>query len=301
MIASARAAIVENTAPKAYSPEDIIGFSSFAASTRQAALEMIAIHDSAPRVVRYVSDLRRWLLTQAMLALHFEHKTDPSLNILTAKELMAFIAENKVATRNTVTAFLAEMRAYKLFNDIEIEDKRNHPLVASDRAEGLIREWFDSHMRSLDALDGGYRAERSAEDPRLLYYAQPIAVRKLVNHPGWNDPSPGVMAYTGSAAGSNIIHDLIARAPVNGGGTGKFVIGKVKPTDLSSRYGLSPAQTKRVINRSQELGDIGWTTPPFKGDCWISARLVEDYRLWQAVKFSALSEAVAAAWSKLDG
>jgi hypothetical protein len=260
---------------------------------------LIAIYDSAPRIVRYVSDLRRWQLTQAMLALHFEHRTDPSLSILTARKLMAFIANHKVATKNTVTAFIAEMRAYKLFNDIEMEDKRNRPLVASARAEGLIREWFDSHMRSLDALDDGARARHSAEDPRLLYHAQPIAVRIMIDHPGWNDPAPGVMAYTGTSAGSNIIHDLVARFPQDAPGASRCFVGPVRPSELAAHYGLSLAQTKRALTLSQALGDIGWERPTYKGEMWISASLVENYRRWQAVKFSALSQAAATAWLRL--
>jgi hypothetical protein len=155
-------------------------------------------------------------------------------------------------------------------------------------------------MRSLDALDGGHRAEHSLADPRLLYHAQPIAIRLLISHPGWNDPAPGVMAYTGTSAGSNIIHDLIARYPLDDSGEARSFVGRVRPSELANRYGLSQAQTKRVLALSQELGDIGWEIPPHKGELWISARLVGDYRRWQAVKFSALSQAVTLAWSRLD-
>ena len=43
---------------------------------------------AAPRVVRYVASMQKWLITQAIVALHFERKYDEARPPLTAGSLI---------------------------------------------------------------------------------------------------------------------------------------------------------------------------------------------------------------------
>src|SRR5262245_8099341 len=104
---------------RAFSIDDLLADSSFAAALRDAALELLAIHRTAPRVVRYVADLQKWLLSQATLAMHFERKLNPSCPPVTVSNLRKFLAENHVASHNTAIAHLKEMAHYKLFEPVE--------------------------------------------------------------------------------------------------------------------------------------------------------------------------------------
>ncbi|WP_457580021.1 hypothetical protein [Ensifer canadensis] len=139
--------------------EAILEREQFGEALRDVALRLVAMHDVAPRIVRYTANLQKWLLTQAILTLHFEHKTDASRPGLTAAKLIDFFVANNVASKNTAVAHLAEMRSYRLLLDAEWSgDKRLRPLIVADTAESLIRQWFDGHLKSLDRLDGGEAA-----------------------------------------------------------------------------------------------------------------------------------------------
>ncbi|MBB5577941.1 hypothetical protein GGD50_006597, partial [Rhizobium paranaense] len=72
---------------RSFSVDDLLADASFAAALRDAALELLTIHRTAPRVVRYVADLQKWLLSQATLAMHFERKFNPSCPPVTVSNL----------------------------------------------------------------------------------------------------------------------------------------------------------------------------------------------------------------------
>jgi hypothetical protein len=136
--------------PVALTIEEILQNPRFGGALRDAALKLVAIHDEAPRIVRYVANMQKWLLTQAILALYFEHLTDPSRPGLTAANLVAFLVDNNVASKNTAVAHLGEMRNYGLLLDVAgAGGRRSRPLKVADIAERLIREWFDGHLRTI--------------------------------------------------------------------------------------------------------------------------------------------------------
>lgn len=264
----------------------------FGEALRQAALHMIAMHDASPRVVRYTANLQKWLLTQAILVLHFEHLADPSIPELTAARLIEFIVTKDIASKNTAVAHLLEMRNYQLVVDGDRRgDKRARPLIVSPLAETLIRQWFEGHLHSLDALDQAGRLEFSRRDPTLLSRVHPRAIRHLLTNPAWCNPPESVAAFVWTESGSNILHDLIARSAAMTPRNTPICVGPLRLTEITNRYIISRSHAQRVFARARELGIVGWEHPGNSGSFWISPRLINDYRAWQAVKFAALDEA----------
>lgn len=279
-------------------PARLVGDPLFAEALRQAALHMVAMHDAAPRIVRYTASLRKWLLTQAILALHFERLTDPSRPELTAAKLIDFIAANSVASKNTAAAHLAEMRNYRLLLDAEQgSNRRIRPLIVSDVAEGLIRQWFEGHLSSLDMLDEGTRLAQSQTQPVLMHHALPRATRRLIADRAWCDPPESIAAFVSTESGSNILHDLVVRLPMGALSDQRIWVGPLKLSEITGRYIISRTHAQRVFARAGDLGVLGWENPGSRGPLWISRGLVDHYRHWQAVKFAALDEAFAwATW-----
>lgn len=185
------------------------------ATIRDAAVELLAMHDVAPRVVRYVASMQKWLISQAIVALHFERQDDPACAPLTAGTLVDFFASAPIFSKNTLTAHLAEMRAYGLLIALESRDRRAKPLQLSPYGQGLIRQWLDSHLAALDRLDGGHRAIRLAKEPGLLARIHPKAIRSLIFDPAWACPPASVDLFVRTESGSNILHELICRLPAN--------------------------------------------------------------------------------------
>ncbi|MEI2297361.1 hypothetical protein [Ensifer sp. MJa1] len=277
----------------------IVGNPLFAEALRQAALHMVAMHDVNPRIVRYTASMRKWLLTQAILTLHYEHLTDPTRAGLTAAKLVDFIVASNVASKNTAIAHLAEMRNYRLLVDAkQFGDKRTRPLVVADTAEQLIRQWFEGHLVSLDALDQGKRLMRSKHEPTLMYYALPRATRRLLADPAWCDPPESIATLVWAESGSNILHDLVARLPRGVLCGERISVGPLRLSDITNRYIISRSHAQRIFARARELGILGWEGGGSRGPLWISRCLIDDYRHWQAVKFQALDEAFSWAMTR---
>lgn len=276
--------------------------STFFAVLRDTAEKLLAMHDVAPRMVRYVASMQKWLITQAIVALHFERKHDGTRPPLTAGSLIEFFADQQIFSKNTLTAHIAEMRAYGLLVQQESRDKRLRPLQVSVYGEALIGQWLESHLSALDRLDGGDRASSLGGDPRLLPCLHPLAVRALVLDPGWTQPPASVDQFVRTESGSNILHELICRLPVDLQGIDRPVcLGPLHASEVSTRHTLSRGHVQRVFARAKSEGLLVWRLPGNRGDLFVSPALLRDYVRWQAIKFSAISVAYEQAQHNLNG
>lgn len=273
-----------------YSVDRLLADSRFQDCLVFSAAELLATHREIPREVRYLSDLQKWLLSQATLALHFEHRLDPARPPISPSNLLRFLADTPIASRNTVLAFLAEMRQYGLVEPLANTDRRQRVFVARPHTEDLIRRWYCTHLEALDRMDGAGRAERLRAAPDLILLAQAHMARLLLSAQGWCRPPNAVGLFTRAEAGSNILHDIAARAPWHLPET-RVWIGPVTSSGIAGRYLISQSHTARILARARDEGLIGWALAGNRGDCWVSPDLVLAYRRWQALKFSAISEA----------
>ncbi len=264
---------------------------------RTSTLQLLHLHLIAPRTVRYVANIPKWLLTQGIVLLHFERSLDRHCPPLTVASLLALLAEHqiKAVSKNTAVSHLTEMRSYGLLEDDQVtSDRRIRPYLLSNRGAELVRSWFDGHLASLDLLDQGNRLERSKSDAGLLYKAHPAAIRMLLGQPAWCDPPLGVATFVWAESGSNILHDLLLRVPDEHPLDGIIDVGRVRASDITGKYVISRSHAHRLFAKARELGLLDWEKPRNGGALWISPRLVEEYRAWQAVKFAA----IALAWER---
>lgn len=271
---------------------------AFLAVVRDAAAQLLAMHDVAPRVVRYLASMQKWMITQAIVALHFERKHDEACPPLTAGSLIAFFAGQQAFSKNTLTAHLAEMHAYGLLVSRESRDRRVKPLELSTYGEAMIGQWLESHLSALDRLDGGDRASSFVDDPRLLARVHPQAVRALVFDPAWSRPPASVDLFVRTESGSNILHELICRLPAGIHGMDRPVcLGPLHASEVSTRHTLSRGHVQRVFSRARSEGLLTWSLPGNQGDLFVTPTLLRDYARWQTVKF----EAIDAAYEQAQG
>lgn len=274
------------------SPVTWDGGKAFFAVLRDAANELLAMHDVAPRVVRYVASMQKWLITQAIVALHFERKHDEMRPPLTAGALIEFFGLAPPFSKNTLTAHLAEMAAYSLLVPQESTDRRVRPLQLSTYGEAMIRQWLASHLSALDRLDGGERASWFEGDQRLLARIHPIVVRSLIFDPAWAQPPASVSLFVRTESGSNILHELICRVPAGLRDIDRPIcLGPLRASDVSTRHTLSRGHVQRVFTRAKSEGLLAWSLPGNRGDLFVSQGLLHDYIGWQTIKFRAISVA----------
>ena len=267
----------------------------FLAVLRDAAQQLLAMHDVAPRAVRYVASMQKWLITQAIVALHFEHRQDARRPPLTAGSLIDFFAGNLPFSKNTLTAHLAEMRAYGLLVQCESSDRRVKPLQLGAYGEALIGQWLESHLRALDRLGGGGRAPRLHDDPGLLRCLHPLAIRALAFDPAWTQPPASVDLFVRTESGSNILHELICRLPAHltdtEGTDGPICLGTIRASEISTRHTLSRGHVQRIFARAKSQDLMVWSLPGNQGQLFVSPTLLGDYARWQSVKFQAIAAA----------
>ncbi|MDZ7603087.1 MAG: hypothetical protein U1A06_17120 [Hoeflea sp.] len=274
---------------------------AFLAVLRDAAQHLLAMHDSAPRVVRYLASMQKWLITQAIIALHFERAGDATRPPLTGTSLVGFFGYHQPFSKNTLIAHLAEMRAYGLLVDVAGGDRRSRPLRLSTGSEELIGQWLEAHLSALDRLDGGCRAACMARDKRLAGIIQPLAARSLAFDPRWVHPPPSVDLFVRTETGSNILHDLICRLPAGPPGPGQPVcLGQVHASEISTRHTLSRGHVQRMFARARTEGLLVWGLAGNRGDLFVSPELVRDYCLWQSLKFEAIARAFDQAQARLE-
>jgi hypothetical protein len=265
--------------------------SAFFLMLREAARQLISLHDQSPKIGRYIASLQKSLLTQAVVALHLEGTKDPRQPALTAARLIDFAMKHGVASKNTVASHLAELRAYRIIVEAaESNDRRARPLEVSKATEDLMRQWFEGQLACLDMLDEGGRQQQSAENPGIFALAQPRIARRLALEKEWSNPPPGIGAFVWTEYGASILQHLIARLPDRFRHGERISIGSVLISDFPRRYTISLSHTQRMFLKAKQDGLVGWDRQARANDFWISSQLVQQYERWQFAKFSILSE-----------
>lgn len=291
---------IQPAAKTAKTGSDRAGLSTrpgFAGAIRGLAGDMMALHRSHPRAARLVSTQQKWLLSQAIYALHFERNPADPLSGITATRLLAFIEGHGMVSRNTATAFLAELVAYRLLCDAPGNpDRRSRPLEPAHQTDEMMEDWFLAHLRCLARLGLGEDQTGTHDIGRIIRLAQPRAVRRLLKDPRWRRPPASVGLFALTQSGALVLDDLVARMTATSPEKGRYDLLDVRPSAFSTEYRVSSTHMRRIFARAEKLGLVGWSEPGRKGGFWLSEQFFGDYLDWQAIKLEAFAEAIE--WAK---
>lgn len=264
-----------------------------------------------PRLRRLMGSQQRWLLCQAAFALHHEGaqagEETEAVPGLTAGHLLDLILEYHAASRNTVSAFVQEMRAARVFTDLPSRgDRRVRPLAPGEAASEAMRQWFLGQLQVLDVIDGGARACRLMADPALIAIAQPLAARTLMADDTWREPAGPLGCILWTDAGNLLIDDLMARAatlaPASGIRTGMTLeVEEFGVTALADRYAVSCTHVRRLCAQAEETGMLLRTGKRSCRRLIIAPALTQAYADWQARRLTAIDAAFRAALSIRSG
>ncbi len=272
-------------------PATIAAHPDFPHELRCIGEALTTIHDTAPHMVRYMASIQRWLLTQSLFVLQFTRDPANPLSGITAGRLQEIAIRYGAASRNTAAAHLAELIAYKMVKDVpNTLSKRTRPLTLAVEAQVAMLKWFEAHLASLDRLDGGNRLSILQARPELFELAHARAARALIANPAWNTPPAAVAAFVWTDSGSNVLHDLFSCIPAEIDGA-RIPIGPYTLLALAHRYRISLTSVRRLFQKAEELGALGWEGVTRSRKLWISRDLVQQHAAWQAVKYAAIAEA----------
>jgi AraC-like DNA-binding protein len=280
----------------------LIANPAFLSVLQLGARHMIELYDQFPRTARLVAAQQKWLLTQSAYALHLQRDPADPLSGITASRLLDTIVEFGAASRNTATAFLSEMLAYKLIRDVPgTHSKRSRPLEPTETAHEAMMLWFRGQMRSLDLLDKGSRVKRLEADPEIFFRAQPIAAKRLIADKAWREPPLTISCFVWTEYGGLILDDFVSRLLNLIPEDGYHRVEGLRFSELSTHYSLSRTHLRRLFARAEELGSIELKEGSGTSKTILASEsFVDDYKRWQAVKFSALDQAYREAVASID-
>ncbi len=260
---------------------------------QQAARHMIELYDHFPRIARLVAAQQKWLLTQAAYALHLQRDPTDPLSGITAARLLEVIAATGLSSRNTATAFLAELRAYKLVRDVAgSTSKRSRPLEPTETSHEAMTLWFRGQMRSLDLIDRSNRVAQLEANPDIFRHAQPLAAKRLIADPAWREPPLSISCFVWTEYGGLILDDFVSRIANAEPEDGRHWVENLRFSELSSHYSLSRTHVRRLFARAEAQGWLGWQDRNgSRNRIWATASFVDDYKRWQSIKFCALERA----------
>jgi hypothetical protein len=269
---------------------------------QEGARHMIELYDHFPRIARLVAAQQKWLLTQAAYALHLQRDPTDPLSGITAARLLEVIAPTSLASRNTATAFLAELRAYKLVRDVTgSPSKRSRPMEPTETSHEAMSLWFRGQMRSLDLIDKGDRVARLEANPDIFRHAQPLAAKRLIADQEWREPPISISCFVWTEYGGLILDDFISRIANAEPVDGCYWVEDLRFSELSSHYSLSRTHVRRLFTRAEAIGSLGWQDRNgVRNRIWATASFVDDYKRWQSVKFCALEWAYNQAVQLID-
>ncbi|MGO7362932.1 hypothetical protein [Rhizobium leguminosarum] len=281
----------------AFTAEQLVGNSSFLMSIRFLAGQMRGMFDAGPRLARLLASHQRWLLTQTAYALNLEYDPRDPTSGFTAVRLTGRITAHKVASRNTVLAFIEELYTYRFITHTPGDERRRprHFEPADVSHQGMFA-WLFSNLAALDLLDGGQRAALFQANTSLMRLIQPRIARHCIEDAAWREPPEQVALFLWTEAGGLVVDNFIGRMDMESSEPGRLSVGRVETRALAADFMMSRTHLQRLLAKAAQRGCVGWYDEPRKTHLWISRDFVEEYCAWQAVKFAYVDEAFE--WAK---
>ncbi|MFW7267819.1 hypothetical protein ACMAUO_07580 [Gluconacetobacter sp. Hr-1-5] len=249
---------------------------------------LLAIHKQMQREVRYVADMRRWVLTHGALALHFSHQIDPATPPMTATNLYREVSITGMASPNTVTNFLKELEALGYIEALPDKNRRNRAYRMTAFSERMFYIYLGINLGGVDLLDGAGRADATRADPKILTHMHPIFARKMMTDCAYHTPPASIAPLINTTIGISVLNEMTRGiGPLDKGPADRIPIEMDSASAMAQRYGTSRANVARLLAKVQSAGNFGKDE---KGP-WISGTLLQDYHHWQARKFAHTSTA----------
>ncbi|MBS1051937.1 hypothetical protein [Gluconobacter japonicus] len=270
-----------NTAPT-YTVDDLMALPRFLQCLNFCNQQLLSIHRQMPREVRYVADLRRWVMTHGALALHFSHKINPDLPPLTATNLFREVEHTGIASPNTVTSYLKEIHARGYITLLSKADQRVRAYAMTEFSEKMFYLYLQISLQGLDLIDNAGRADIASADPRILTHMHPIFARKMLNDPVYYAPPPSIAPLVNTTIGISVLNEMTRAQKEMPSDTGCVYVDLGSASAMAKHYGVSRGNVARLLSKVQNAGHYGQDD---RGT-WVSAQLLQDHYVLQALKMA---------------
>ncbi|WP_141104861.1 hypothetical protein [Thioclava sp. IC9] len=269
---------------------------NFFAAQQAVAAMLLDVQAQTPRIARHMASHRRWLVSQTSFALAMRAKMEPGAPELTPGRLLAALTPHVEINRKTLSQYLGEMEAHGLLAPPgEYKgDGRLRPVTTTPLAEQGMRRWCEGHLHCLDILDGGARLDAARRDPDLAFAMQRQMVEIIRVDPEWHAPPAAMAHFLGSDTGGMMLHALTRMLRDLRETDGRIYLERVSIADFAAQFLISVSKIKRMVQKAEEAGNLGWEEPRRRGRLWLSPDFIRAHFRRQAVKFEAVERAYRA-------
>jgi hypothetical protein len=275
-----------------FAAHDLASNAVFFGVLQEHARQMTALFAENPRLNSIFASQQRWLMAQLGLSLHYRpDPQDPAKGLYMGRFVAAAVAYG-VASRNTASAFVREMLAYRFARPVDNPpDHRMRPLEPTEVAVQSVVKWLYAHLAILDRLDGGARAVALVENPVLFALLQPAIAQGILENHAVRNPGETFNLFTWANSGGLVMDCFIALIKEFDPQAPRTLVGPVSSTDICQRYLISKTHLKRLMDKAVEMGSLGYEAAAGKNMLWLSQGFVREYWIYQAEKFAIIDAA----------
>lgn len=272
----------------AYEAEALAALPQFLTCLTFCNQALLNIHKQMPREVRYVADVRRWVLTHGALLLHFRRRVDLSAPPLTVTNLYDLLKHSSMVSPNTVTNYLKEIQNFGYIEAIPNPDGRVRAYQMSAFSEQMFHVYLSVNLGALDQIDGAGRSEVVRTTPEILNYMHPVFAQLMLQDTFLSAPPQSIEPLVTTTVGISILNEMTRSVTVSPVGADERIeVAFDSANAMAQRYGVSRGNVSRLLKKVETANNFGKT----EQGSWISGRLVHDYHRWQACKFAHVSTA----------
>ncbi|MFT9049634.1 hypothetical protein [Gluconobacter cerinus] len=254
---------------------------------------LLSIHQQLPREVRYVADMRRWIMTHGALKLNFAHQLDSRSPALTASNLYREVVHTGAVSPNTVTNYLKEIEHLGYIEAQPRGDRRLRAYRMSAFSERMFYHYLTVHLNGLDILDGHKRSDAAQSDPKILTHMHPVFASLMLKDAAYYHPPASIAPLVHSTVGISVLNEMTRKADSEYyDEKEKVSVSLDSANAMAQRYGTSRGNIARLLAKVRAAGDYGQSD---KGH-WVSKQLLQEYYRWQAGKLANISAAYAHAF-----
>ncbi|TNB47002.1 hypothetical protein FF124_15760 [Martelella lutilitoris] len=277
------------------SAETIAQHPAFLPSLSLYGERLAGVYQENQRLGANFGSQRRWLISQAALALYWGGHEG-----LTVNSLIEALKPFKVASPNTIRDYVDESLTYGFLRpDPERDSLRPRYFEPTRPVYVAIGQWLAANLMMLDAIDGQDRAAALAAHAEMIPVIQPRLALACLHDAAWREPPPRVALLQKSISGGLVMDNIIVMVGRERPEEGRYLIPALNAREMAKRILISRTHLQRILRKVVNVGAIGWSGRPFESAMWVDGAFIAEYCRWQAVKSHHLDEAFAFATGDL--
>lgn len=286
----------------AMTADDILAHPALERCVRGQAQSLLSIQGTSPRIASLFATQQRWLMAHAALAQYFRNEADNAGAGVLAERFLELAERQNLASRNTASAFLAEMLKYEMVRSVaNSEGRRHRPFEPAPAVLVALFHWHALHLATLDGLDGGARVAAFQARPALLSAIQPLIADGLIGSGEIRKPAKTFELFTWINEGGLVMDRLIVGCQQGVVGGERIATDVTSISALARHFNLSRTHLGRKFSEAEALGSLGWSGVRGRSPLWVSAGFRREYHAAQSTKLAIIDAAFEACVAPAQG